>query len=664
LVDTLLALQITLKEDIARLKRELAKKPEIPDSSGLIQNLLSLQEAVRKENELLRQQISGKPRQTAPPTEEAKRNLTPEFQPPANKRPRQRGDTPEVVKRPHPRRDGNEDGTPISPNSDSEEEEEPQARRPNRLCPGTPEQVQDLRKEIADLKKSIASRKTIYLIDGTQEEPTERALKQWDHDLRAWEFKIPAKKTKDLVSINFLIEFEEFVKELNCTVPMAYKRLRLMAQTWKDSRMSNIKDAVSSSADDLPKSTLRTDWTAILAYIAESALPAAQLQTVVEEMEAERYEGILHYNAKIKRYHKLMDLLKLPRPRAGHAKLHLEKVIGMAVKEGRIDKGVLDGFLVAGESLTTDKAITNLLRKLEAAHQKGGQLTQFKEHEERKTISIDQKQQSKSQLQKATASKYKECSHCKMKGHSEETCRTKLYGKACKKCDSRHLTAKCPANGQIKTSQTNATQVVEEVLSYNTEITRIHGIDYVPVITNMTIESKNGEKKIPTVAFIDPGASRSLLSQQYFEKILRPEGHVSYTGPPVLVKGIDHTGDGVRTSEYVDLIWVFPNDHKVLNTIILVPHIPEPIILGRDWQREAGTSTNQGKTPESCYCEIKAGNLKENFLTEESYRNLINPQAARASKALNKKNRKAKVRFAEKAEKLAEKMQKTANHNF
>ena len=199
---------------------------------------------------------------------------------------------------------------------------------------------------------------------------------------------------------------------------------------------------------------------------------------------------------------------------------------------------------------------------------------------------------------------------------------------------------------------------------YNAEITRIQGIDYVPVITNMTIESKNGEKKIPTVAFIDPGARRSLLSQQYFETILRPEGHASYTGPPVLVKGVDHTGEGVRTSEYVDLIWVFPNDHKVLNTMILVPHIPEPIILGRDWQREAGTSTNQGKTPESCFCEIKAGNLKENFLTEEKYRNLINPQAARAVKALNKKGRKAKVNFAEKAEKLAEKMQKTANNHF
>ena len=229
-----------------------------------------------------------------------------------------------------------------------------------------------------------------------------------------------------------------------------------------------------------------------------------------------------------------------------------------------------------------------------------------------------------------------------MSNHTVDECKIKLFGKSCDSCKRRHHTAKCPPN----VAQTNMIQVSV----YAAEITRICGVDYVPVVQKLTIESKDGKNKAPTIAFVDPGARRSLCARAYFEEKLKPLGHTAYTGDPVIVKGVDHTGEGVRTSEYVDLTWVFPNGHKVHSTLILVPHIPEPIILGRDWQREAGTATHQGITPESCYCEFTAGELKENFLREDEYRSLINPQDKRAGKALHKRNRKQKLKFADSQE--------------
>jgi len=174
------------------------------------------------------------------------------------------------------------------------------------------------------------------------------------------------------------------------------------------------------------------------------------------------------------------------------------------------------------------------------------------------------------------------------------------------------------------------------------------GKDYVPAITALTLQLPDGSKPIPAVAFVDQGARKTLCSQEFFETHLRTRGLESFEGTPVLVKGVDHTGEGVRTSRYVNLTWIFPNNWKVTVPAILVPHIPEPIILGRDWQQMAGMTTHQGETAESCHFEFGKGNLKAQFLAEEEYRAKTNPDAAKAAKGLQRKARERKVGFNKK----------------
>jgi hypothetical protein len=225
LVTTVLALQDALKKENRKLKEQISKQD--PPSLDLIQSLLNLQESMRKENDQLKKLLARKPDNRDSASQDTKRNLVQEFRPPKTKRSRQAGDTPEVVKR-HQSREAAEsiDGLPILVSSDSEADSDSEPERPQRPrtqeLPKTPLQVREMRKELQELKEQIHANNTaannasttiptgkeVYLsvTDGTQETPSERNLKQWDNDLRNWEFKMPQRMSKDLVSIRFLCQ--------------------------------------------------------------------------------------------------------------------------------------------------------------------------------------------------------------------------------------------------------------------------------------------------------------------------------------------------------------------------------------------------------------------------------------------------------------------------
>ena len=76
------------------------------------------------------------------------------------------------------------------------------------------------------------------LVSGKNGTLSEHVRKSMEIELRAWTFEVPSRISKDLVTIRFLLDYGEFILELNCPVEMAYLHLRLMSQKWKDARLT------------------------------------------------------------------------------------------------------------------------------------------------------------------------------------------------------------------------------------------------------------------------------------------------------------------------------------------------------------------------------------------------------------------------------------------
>ena len=153
--------------------------------------------------------------------------------------------------------------------------------------PRTPEQETALKRKIRalegkleDAKRDQASGRNdfpqVMLVDGTSSSLSVHVRKSMEIELRAWNFDVPPRVSKDLVTIRFLLDYGEFIQELNCPVDMAYLNLRLMSQKWKEARLTPLRTAVSNSRDELTPETLTSDWRTILAYVAKNALPSSQ----------------------------------------------------------------------------------------------------------------------------------------------------------------------------------------------------------------------------------------------------------------------------------------------------------------------------------------------------------------------------------------------------
>jgi len=468
---------------------------------------------------------------------------------------------------------------------------------------------------------------------------TESQFKSWNAELLKFAFKPQKGHDKDRITIQFLLKFGRFTKELKCTVDMAYTRLRLMAQDWQDSRLAALQTAVENSKEELDLSeTKDPSWKTVMSTIARLALPTDQLQVVMQEWREEEYKGIHHYQSRLKRYLELITLLGLEKPTDRMILLQLEEALGAAVKHGRIKKQILNDFVKIGA--TTIREALDALHQIESAVEKSERL------EARGSSAGSGDAISKTSSRSNTSGNTTGCTHCGMSNHSVDKCKTKLYGPVCDNCGQRHP-GPCtnPKKSSKRNAKTNRVYDAEETVTYQADTTAIGGIDYVPVFSKLAIPSKENKEQLTAVfAFVDPGARVSLVSQAFYETTLATLGYVTFKGTTMIVKGVDHTGQGIRTSDHVTVTWRFPNGKELETDLVVVPHLPEPILLGRDWQRKAGVLMSQGDSAEDCYCEARLGQLKEPFLKESEYRKKINPQGERAAKELQKSARNRKIK--------------------
>ena len=113
--------------------------------------------------------------------------------------------------------------------------------------------------------------------------------------------------------------------------------------------------------------------------------------------------------------------------------------------------------------------------------------------------------------------------------------------------------------------------------------------DYMPILNVFLRPNQSEEKGVEAKAFIDPGSGFTLISKNFQQSLSSdyPDWQ-PVKGSQYLVKGVDATGKGVVCKETITIFLRLGSagDREVEITALIVPGLPERLVLGREVQRE------------------------------------------------------------------------------
>lgn len=486
---------------------------------------------------------------------------------------------------------------------------------------------------------------------------SDQTRRSWEKDLNAYKPAIPKDCDQEQIVVQVLLAYNKLAQSINCPATLAWKRLVINSANWTDSKLAKLSQAIASAESQWSNTPMDSvPWTEVLARVASIALPTNQYDAILTELTNIQYTNISQFDIKVKKLQALLEILGIPIFDDKRLNTQLENAIAKSEREGNTPEGTLSDFLTSDSDKRTWQESITLLTQIEGQKQKEVRL--LKKHPAPNVAAKGQlpqqrgirppAQQQNAQTQKPNTSKgtiapprkqtqdgtATNCTFCNRGNHAVADCKDKLYGPYCIKCSRRHTTTTCPAIAKTY----NAQAEVIEIITYNADVIRKNNKDYVSTLTKLCVLSPNGGK-IPIVSFLDTGARKSLVSEDYFNNKLKPHGFNAVDGDTYLVKGVDSTGEGIKTSRSVKLTWEFPKSTNETMSLIIVPHLPEPILLGRDWQQTVGVTINNYPTPETCNTSLGLKNHQEPLLEEDEYRKLINPNGNKIAAKLLKEKR-------------------------
>jgi hypothetical protein len=170
-----------------------------------------------------------------------------------------------------------------------------------------------------------------------------------------------------------------------------------------------------------------------------------------------------------------------------------------------------------------------------------------------------------------------------------------------------------------------------KVLSYLGRVESSLDSDYVP---RLTIEIKPGpdeEKGLAISAFCDSGCGVTLISDWLEEKILElfPLLKVS-KGVKYLVKGVDSSGKGVECSRTL-LLYLKIGSKLIEITALVVPGLPERIVLGRNLTRKTNIILKFGSRPEENRIVSATCDLDQKMITAKEYQKMEHEEMSAAA---------------------------------
>ena len=162
-------------------------------------------------------------------------------------------------------------------------------------------------------------------------------------------------------------------------------------------------------------------------------------------------------------------------------------------------------------------------------------------------------------------------------------------------------------------------------------------VDYAPILPVSVVdtEEKMHDEDINLSAFCDSGSEYTLISERlqlYLAKYSKAwSAQIGKT--KFLVEGVDHTGDGIVCNRVVNLSLRI-GDTIVDAQALIVPGLPESLVLGRDLGRAINLVLEQGETPEQNRIIARKVGLDHQMMTKHDYQAIVRKEMEMAVREL------------------------------
>jgi hypothetical protein len=171
-------------------------------------------------------------------------------------------------------------------------------------------------------------------------------------------------------------------------------------------------------------------------------------------------------------------------------------------------------------------------------------------------------------------------------------------------------------------------------LSYLGRVESSLDSDYIPRLSLEIASKPDDEKGLVISAFCDSGCGVTLISDWLEEKILEKFPRLKADkGVKYLVKGVDSSGKGVECSKTI-LLYLKIGSKVIEITALVVPGLPEKIVLGRNLKRKTNIILKFGKNPEENRIVSNTCDLDQKMITAREYQKLEQTEMSEAAKEI------------------------------
>ena len=370
--------------------------------------------------------------------------------------------------------------------------------------------------------------------------------------------------------ITWMMDWNEYAHRIDPTVDDCWKEMTLAISNSQGlQNLLTASDSLEREGEELRKAV---SWDAKVALLLNKAIPANLNQTLKQEARRLEYISAASYQQQILKFNKLLGDLSAKEFSDEEMISCVENALGRGAEASH--RQILSDWTAwkcdpdhAGQQ--TFEMAMRRITSYEIA---------FQENERRFQISkTQQNQNQRTQLSQKEYQKQQQVrfgdlcpfTNCK---HREKT-------KEAMDNHKKHCRFRKP-----KQNATNANLTTVTVM-----LGSIEPEDYMPILNVFLRPNQSEEKGVEAKAFIDPGSGFTLISKNFQQSLSSdyPDWQ-PVKGSQYLVKGVDATGKGVVCKETITIFLRLGSagDREVEITALIVPGLPERLVLGRDVQRE------------------------------------------------------------------------------
>jgi hypothetical protein len=396
--------------------------------------------------------------------------------------------------------------------------------------------------------------------------------------------------------IAWLMDWDDYVQRIDPTAAEAWKELGiLLVNNTKLAKLLTAYDSVNKRVE-----THRLDWKSRIANLLSTAIPVNLDSLLKKELKALNFTSADHYKQRIDSYNSLLANLKAVSLSDSDLITVMEEAMGRSPETAvRHSLELWLGWKLSPDR-TTDITFSMAVERIISYENANEAVVHRSVSTGVPTVSQPRQGQGNT-VPPSNANANNNNNNNNNSNKKNVAWLQQRYGDLCPHVNCKHReksaqmladhAAKC--SHKPKSTTTNLTQVVTLRLGVHKNTTPD---DYVPLLPVYILLNKAGTKQVKVEAFGDSGSEYTLVSEELQESLTLEDEKwkVTTSEDQYLVKGVDSTGEGVICSKVMTLILKI-GTKSVKITALIVPNLPERIVLGRDIIRETEIKLHFGK---------------------------------------------------------------------